>query len=185
MIISSLEQGKAFLTDLLKPHVSGRILSLSNGGEARRQMGEESYDLIVINTPLSDEMGHELAIILTQNTDAGILMLVKAELADEVAARVEDYGVLVISKPVSRQLFFQSVKMAIAVRKRLLGLRKENRKLQQRIEDIRMVDRAKCVLIQYLKLTEQEAHRYIEKQAMDMRLTRREVAEQILKRYES
>ena len=43
------------------------------------------------------------------------------------------------------------------------------------------MDRAKCVLIEYLKMTESEAHRFIEKQAMDMRITKREVAERILK----
>ena len=60
----------------------------------------------------------------------------------------------------------------------------ENSKLTQKIEDVRIIDRAKCLLISYLKVNEQEAHRYIEKQAMDMRITRREVAEGILKTYE-
>ena len=41
------------------------------------------------------------------------------------------------------------------------------------------------VLIEYLKLTEPQAHRYIEKQAMDLGLTRRQVALNILKTYES
>ena len=46
------------------------------------------------------------------------------------------------------------------------------------------MDRAKCVLIQYLNMTETQAHRYIEKQAMDLRTTRRQIAEGILKTYE-
>ena len=66
----------------------------------------------------------------------------------------------------------------------MLGLRDENIQLQQKIEEIRLVDRAKCALIQYLNLTEAQAHRYIEKQAMDLRLSRRQVAEAILKTYE-
>ena len=51
------------------------------------------------------------------------------------------------------------------------------------IEEIRLVDRAKCALIQYLSFTEQQAHRHIEKQAMDMHITK-EVALGILKTYE-
>ena len=47
-----------------------------------------------------------------------------------------------------------------------------------------MIDRAKCILIQYLNMTEAEAHRYIEKQAMDMRSTKRVIAEGILRTYE-
>lgn len=51
-------------------------------------------------------------------------------------------------------------------------------------DEIRLIERAKEVLIEYLKMTEAQAHRYIEKQAMDMRITRREVAESIIKTYE-
>jgi len=72
-----------------------------------------------------------------------------------------------------------------ASHKRITGLKNENIKLQKKIEDIRLIDRAKCVLIQYLNMTEPQAHRYIEKQAMDMRITRAEVAQGILKTYES
>ena len=67
----------------------------------------------------------------------------------------------------------------------MLNLQNENVRLQQKIQEIRMVDRAKCALIQYLHMSEPDAHRYIEKQAMDLRITRREVAEEILKTYES
>ena len=67
----------------------------------------------------------------------------------------------------------------------MFRLKKENNKLLQKIEDIRMIDRAKCILIQYLNMTGAEAHRYIEKQAMDMRSTRKVVAEGILRTYEN
>ena len=67
----------------------------------------------------------------------------------------------------------------------MVSLQSENTKLHQKIQEIRLVDRAKCTLIQDLHMTEQDAHRYIEKQAMDLRMTRREIAEEILKTYES
>ena len=51
------------------------------------------------------------------------------------------------------------------------------------MEEIRLVNRAKWLLIEELKMTEQEAHRYIEKQAMDRCVTKRVVAEQILSTY--
>ena len=53
------------------------------------------------------------------------------------------------------------------------------------VREVRLVARAKCILMQYLNMTEAQAHRYIEKQAMDMRLSRLNVAENILKTYES
>ena len=66
-----------------------------------------------------------------------------------------------------------------------LGKISVNIKLEQsKIEEIRLVDRAKCMLIQYLSMTESQAHRYIEKQAMDRRVTRGEVARSILGLYD-
>ena len=49
------------------------------------------------------------------------MILVKAELADEVSAKVEDDGVFVVPKPVGRQMFFQSLRLLTATRRRLLG----------------------------------------------------------------
>ena len=60
----------------------------------------------------------------------------------------------------------------------------ENFKLQRKIEEIRLIDRAKCILIQYLQMTEPQAHKYIEKQAMNLRQSRVQMAESILKTYE-
>ena len=115
---------------------------------------------------------------------ARVILIVKSELADDVSAKVEEFGILVVPKPVGRALFYQSLKLISATRRRILNLKQENVKLQKKIEEIRLVDRAKCVLIQHLHFTEAQAHRYIEKQAMDLRVTRREVAENILKTYE-
>ena len=63
-------------------------------------------------------------------------------------------------------------------------LKSENERLQEKIAEIRLVDRAKCALIQYADMTEPQAHRYIEKQAMDLRRTRLDIAQSILKAYE-
>jgi AmiR/NasT family two-component response regulator len=115
---------------------------------------------------------------------AGVLLITKSEIADEVSAKVENYGVFVLPKPLNRTLFFQTLKLMAAARSRVLGLRDENVQLQKKIEAIRLVDRAKCLLIQHLNLTEPQAHRYIEKQAMDRRISKRAVAEGILNTYD-
>ena len=54
-----------------------------------------------------------------------------------------------------------------------------------KIEDIRIVDRAKCLLISYLGMSEPQAHKYIEQQAMDKRITKRECADRIIKTYDN
>ena len=52
------------------------------------------------------------------------------------------------------------------------------------MEEIRLVNRAKWLLIDELKMSEPDTHRYIEKQAMDLCVSKREVAEEIIKTYE-
>ena len=76
------------------------------------------------------------------------------------------------------------MKFVSAARKRMLGIRSENLKLHKKLEEIRTINRAKCSLMQYLGFTEQQAHKYLEKQAMDKRYTKIEVAQKVIEMYE-
>lgn len=185
LVISSSAQGQSLLGDLLKSAGNAMPVCACSGSEARRLLVDHDFELIIVNAPLSDEFGHELAISAAQRSSSGIILLVKSEIADDVSAKVEDFGVMVVSKPIGKALFYQALKLIDASRKRLMGLQSENNRLQSKIEEIRLVDRAKCALIQYLDMTEPQAHRYIEKQAMDLRTTRRNIAQNILQTYET
>ena len=57
--------------------------------------------------------------------------------------------------------------------------------LQNKVAEIKTVDRAKLVLMQYLGFSEEAAHKYIEKEAMNSRKSRFEVASEILRTYEN
>lgn len=59
---------------------------------------------------------------------------------------MEPYGVFVVPKPLSRAFFYQALRLIEASRRRLLGLRTENVKLQDRIEEIRLVDRVVAII---------------------------------------
>ena len=86
-------------------------------------------------------------------------------------------------RPLSQPVFTQSLRLLCGTRERLRGLEKKNATIEEKMEEIRLVNRAKWLLIEELNMTEQEAHRYIEKQAMDRCVTKRAVAEQILSTY--
>lgn len=184
LIVSSSEKSIGLFKELLTNNSYEEIIIAKRGNEARRILIERDFNLCIINAPLADEFGTELALSIVQKSMLQVMMIVKSELADEVSAKVEDYGVFVVSKPINRQVFWTALKLMRTFRNRIMGLQNENEQLQKKIKDIRYVDRAKCVLIEYLKMTEAEAHRYITKQAMDMRITKREVAMSILKIYE-
>ena len=71
----------------------------------------------------------------------------------------------------------------ISARERLRHFGRKSLSIEQKMEEIRIVNRAKWLLISELKMTEPEAHRYIEKQAMDLCTSKRVIAEDIIKTY--
>lgn len=184
MIVSSTSKGHEMLTGILKTTPYSNIITANSASEAKRKLAEDDLDIIIINCPLSDEFGLELAEELTEETSCAVALIVKNELSEQVSYRAEKFGAFVISKPLSRQAFCQAMKMLSAMRKRMQYLQKENIKLKGKIEEIRLIDRAKHALIQHMNMTEPEAHRYIEKQAMDMRISRKVVAKNILDIYQ-
>lgn len=153
---------------------------VASGGEARRRMDSNDYEVIIINTPLPDEFGHELGTDAVQKTDAGVILLAKTGTAEQIADKLQDFGVLVLGKPFTGAQFRQAVQIAASNYKRLAVLRAENAMLLDKIAQLRLVDRAKCYLIEKRGMTETEAHRLIEKGAMDTRRSRGEVAQELL-----
>ena len=145
---------------------------------------ETSVDIVIINAPLRDEFGTQLAQNLADDNLA-VILLVPGESYDQVCYKVEDDGVLTLGKPLSSQTLQTAIRLATALRAKLQKLDKKNQALQEKMQDIRTVNRAKWLLMEQLRMTENEAHYYIEKQAMDMRLSRREVAENIIRSYDT
>lgn len=185
LIVSSSAKGGDILTDLLQDRDVRQLAVADSAAQARRLLKEDFFELIIINAPLSDESGKELAIQAAEETVAGVVFLAKPDRAEFAGTWAEDCGIFLVPKPVSRGLFNQALRLVRAYHRRLMGLQREKTQLQQKIQDIRLVDRAKCVLIQYLDMTEAQAHKYIERQAMDLRTSKREVSQGILRTYES
>lgn len=183
LIVSDVPKDTARMTEMLAGGEFQPIVSVRNGGQARRLFLQNSFDLVVISTPLPDEFGYTLAEHITEKTAAGVLLIVKSELFEQASARAEAYGALTLRRPVLEPLFCQTMRMLAAMQNRWRRMDRENRKLQTKMEEIRIVARAKCLLVEYLRMSEQQAHRYIEKQAMDMRTSKRSIAESILKTY--
>ena len=95
------------------------------------------------------------------------------------------YGAFVLGKPLNRFVFHKAVHFIEAAQNRIVGVRNENVKLQKKVEDSRIIYRAKCILMEYLSMSESQAHKYIERQAMDLRLTKVEIAKNLLITYDS
>ena len=156
---------------------------LAGVGEARRRIAEAAFDIVLINAPLPDDFGMHLAVDICTGSGAGVLLLVRNDQFDDIYARVVGYGVMTLSKPTGMQMVAQNLRILCATRERMRRMEAKQATVEERIEEIRLVNRAKWLLIECLGMTEPEAHRYIEKQSMDQRISKREVAESVIKTY--
>jgi response regulator NasT len=185
LIVSGTDKGASFYSEVLHAARIDHIIVLHSAGESRRVLLDQEFDLVIVDAPLPDESGENFSRTVASKNMSQVILAVKSEHFSAVAAVCEEDGILTIPKPVNTEYFWAALSLAKAAGNRIKRIQAENTKLKQKIEDIRIIDRAKCILISYLNLSEQEAHRFIEKQAMDLRSTKRAIAEEVLKTYAS
>jgi len=183
LAVSASDKIFDILSDLLKDRFHSDIHRASSINEAERLILLQSYDILIINAPLKDESGIDFAANTASENSFGVLLLINNEYYEQVLDKVMEYGVLTVSKPLSRQALYESVNLLVATNYRLKKVAKKNEKLTAKMAELRIVNRAKWILIENLGLSELEAHRVIEKQAMDERQSKREVAETIIRTY--
>ena len=184
LIVSAGASSNEYISARLAELGYTRPTIIPSGAEARRRMLESDFELIVVNAPLPDEFGHELCSSAVEKTDAGVVLLAKAAAAEQLLTPMSEQGVLLLSKPFSNTLFLQAIHLAAASNHRLQLLRQENARMQEKIAQVRLVSHAKCCLVEREQMSEDAAHRYIEKRAMDTRRSRAEIAQEILDSYE-
>jgi response regulator NasT len=185
LLVSQSEKDTVLFTGFLNAASIHQVTSLQSCNSARGLIQKQDFDLIIVDSPLQDESGENFSRFAAARGLSQVILLVKSDSFDSASAACENDGVLTIAKPVDKSLLWSALSLAKSVQNRVKRIQAENAQLKQKIEDIRIIDRAKWILISSMKMSEQEAHRYIEKQAMDMRSSRRIIAESILKRYEN
>lgn len=183
LVISSKENFNASLQSLLPESKYAPVQIVSSVSLAKRVLLERSFDFVFINTPLPDDFGTRFAIEISGNKGTVILLLVRNEVYEEVCDKVTEYGILTLPKPASKQMVAHTLNFMAGIRERLRKLENKSLSMEEKMKEIRLVNRAKWVLIDELKMSESDAHRYIEKQAMDRCVSRREIAEEIISTY--
>ena len=118
---------------------------------------------------------------LARESGAGIIILTKPEDVSAVEKKLQGCGAIVLGCDVSPTVLEGALLAASKAGERLNAARQEANRLREKLECERIVARAKVLLVEQKHMTEHEAHRYIEKAAMDRRVPRRQIAERILK----
>lgn len=184
LVVSSSDKFNEQLSRLLSEAVYSPIHYAASINQAQCTVLERPYDIVLINTPLPDDFGIKFAIDLSSDKMSVVMLFVHNDFYLNVYDKVCDYGIFTIRKPTGTSTIMIGLDWLKSTRERLRRLENNTLSLQEKMAEIKLINRAKWTLIDSLKMTEADAHRYIEKQAMDRGVTRREIAEMIIKTYQ-
>lgn len=168
------------VAEILREMDFSLIDNVLSGAETRRRIQDTEYDLLIVNTPLSDEVGVDLVLDVSENYDMGIIVLVKSEAVASFEDQLEGSAAFVVPKPLSKASLKQNIHFLSTSRQKMAALVRQNDKLKRKMDEMKVIYRGKLYLMGHLDMTEDQAHRYIQKKAMDLRLRPAEVAERII-----
>ena len=137
-------------------------------------------DLVILDVKMPVLDGISAAERIASQRIAPVVILTAFSQRDLVE-RARDAGAMAyLVKPFSVTDLVPAIEMAVSRFAELTLLEAEVADLQDRLETRKAVDRAKSVLQQQLQLSEPEAFRWIQKTAMDLRISMRQVAEGVV-----
>jgi response regulator NasT len=154
------------------------VAQATNGEEAISLVTEHQPDLAILDVkmPVLDGISAAEKII----SIAPVLMLT-AFSQRELVERARDAGVMAyVVKPFTIGDLVPAIEIAISRHTQMRSLAQEVADLHERLETRKIIDRAKGILMKALNLSEPEAFSWIQRAAMDRRLTMKEVANAVI-----
>jgi response regulator NasT len=157
------------------------VVGQATDGEQAVALAESlSPDLVILDVKMPRLDGIAAAERIAEQRIAPVVMLTAFSQRDLVE-RARDAGAMAyLVKPFSRSDLVPAIEMAVSRFTELTALEREVADLSERLETRKAVDRAKGVLQKRLGLSEPDAFRWIQKTAMDLRLSMRQVADGVV-----
>ncbi len=183
LIVSAADNMNQALTGLMGAARFDPVRRTASVSAARRLLAEHSFDIIIVNAPLPDDAGIRFALDAGEEKGTIVLMIVRSEQYSQVCAAVEPSGLFTLPRPCPRQSLETALQWMVSARERLRKAEEKTVSIEEKMKEIRVVNRAKWMLIDKRGLSEPAAHRYIEKRAMDTCESRLKTAEKIISQY--
>ncbi|MBQ7883081.1 MAG: ANTAR domain-containing protein [Phascolarctobacterium sp.] len=183
LILSASESFNAILDNILPQGIYPEKHFFSSFANASKALESKSYDFIIVNTTAQADAGIRFALNASKTNSSIVLLLVKSEDYDETYDKVADHGIFLLGKPLGKQTLLATISCMASAKERMRTLTNKVHLAEEQAAEIRLTNRAKWLLIDKEGMTEQDAHRFIEKQAMDSCSPRKKIALEIINRY--
>ncbi len=173
------------LKEMLEEEGFDVVAEVADGASAVRLTRELRPDLVILDVKMPVMDGIQAAEEIAKERLAAILMLTAFSQRDLVEQARRAGAMAYLVKPFQKHDLLPAVEIAAGRFRDLSGLEREVDDLQGRLEARKLVERAKGLLQEREGMSEGDAFRFVQRQAMERRLTMRQVAEQIIDRFDS
>ena len=180
LVVSASDQFDSAVRRSIPQKKFGSIEFRKSASLARRFLLERECDVVIINMPLSDETGEELALYAAEESTTSVILAVPREVYSAATEVMSSHGILVISKQDIASQAEHAISFMGSWQDRISLLEQKLLKSQNNLEEQRIITRAKFLLVENKKMTEDDAHRYIGKLAMDRGVSRANIARLLL-----
>lgn len=157
---------------------------INSAQEARRKVQRSDYCLVLINTPLSHEYGTDLALDILAVDGPDVILIVKNDQLSQVEKKLVKAPIFILPKPINKYLMQRDINYVINSHNKRERLISQNSKLKKKMNSLKDQFRAKLLLMENLSMSESEAHRYLQKKAMDQGRTPGDIALAIIDLYD-
>ncbi len=182
------EAGVSAIVKVMQSASSGEDLQIAKAftlSQIRQKIspysGSEITDILVMKFPLEDGSGIDQILDLAlKNSHLQTILLVRRDVYEQVSYRCRDSQIFVLSLPVQLQLMTQALRFMMAMSRGMAERYEEVLRLRKKLSEIGYITKAKCLLIQHRGMSEEEAHYYLERMAMNRCLSKKEIALEII-----
>jgi response regulator NasT len=168
------------LAEMLAEEGYDVVAAVEDGEQAVVRTEELRPDLVILDVKMPRLDGIAAAQRIASQRIAPVVMLTAFSQRDLVESARDAGAMAYLVKPFGKSDLMPAIEMAVSRFAELQQLEAEVADLSERLETRKLVDRAKGVLQEKLGLSEPDAFRWIQKTAMDLRLSMREVADGVV-----
>lgn len=181
LLVSASQRINAAIGDAAPRGKFDPVITADNIFTAQRLINERDFDLVIVNSPLPDDSGIRFLLDTSERFGSTVfVLLVRADVYSDIYDKMTAHGVLMLSKPMSQATLTACLQWIETIISRLVTAEKKSLTLEEKMAEIRTVNRAKWLLIEQKGMTETQAHKYIEKLSMDRGAPKTVIAEEIL-----
>ena len=170
------------ISPFITKHCGGSSIFSSDVTDAKKILLTNEIDAVIINAPLTEGFGIDFALECITKRNIAVLMFIPNELYEPATHKVSSAGILTLPKSTTNETVIQSLILLKSTATKLQRLSVSSSENSE-VKELRILTAAKMLLISALGMSEEQAHKYIERRAMEARKSKLSIAENIIMSY--